>query len=71
MRSRISRIGGARLFEPNNRLLGARLQQMNHANSPVPITDVGITRAEADGLLLGRKRLLCRPGVKFARAECG
>src|SRR5437016_5222709 len=50
VRPRKSRIGAPRLFDPKDRLSGTRLQQMNHANPPIPIDDARITRAEADGL---------------------
>src|ERR1700730_10262324 len=51
-------IGSPRPFDPKDCFCGARLQQMNHANSPVPVSDVGIAWTKTDGLLLSRKRLL-------------
>ena len=45
------RIGAARFFEPDDRLVGARLQQMREPDPVIPIADAGIAGAEADGLL--------------------
>src|SRR5215813_11724605 len=42
------RTGAARLFEPDDRLVGARLKQMRQPNRIVPKAEVGITRTEAD-----------------------
>ena len=52
MRSRMNGIGVTRLFEPRDRLVGARLQQVDCANSLIPNTDQRITGAKAEGLLL-------------------
>ena len=67
------RIGAPRLLKPLDRLVGARLQQMNHANPPVQIADAGIARAEPDRLLLRHDRAFDRTGQKFAvpqRSQC-
>src|SRR6516162_5282486 len=38
-----------RLFEPESRLVDARLHQMRSPNRPIPRPDVGITGTEPDG----------------------
>ena len=38
---RKSRIGAARLFEPEDRLVDARLQQMREPNPKIPNADLG------------------------------
>ena len=48
---RFGRTGAAASFEPDDRLIGARLEQMHHPNRAVPSTDLGVAGAEADGLL--------------------
>src|ERR1700730_300295 len=68
---RLSRNGIACPFQPDDRLVGARLQQMNVPDPRIPISYVGVAGAEADGLLLGRDRLLYRPGEALAPAEIG
>src|SRR5882757_2609544 len=50
--------GAARLFEPNDRLAYARLQQMRLTDPMTPSANHGIARTEADGLLLGGDCLL-------------
>jgi hypothetical protein len=42
-----SRIGAARLFEPEDRLIDPRLQQVRFASAEVPICNPGIAWAEA------------------------
>src|ERR1700732_5113535 len=49
--SRNSRTGAARLYEPDDRLVGAGLQEVHPAYSPIEIGYKGIARAEADVLL--------------------
>ena len=71
MRHRKSRTGVARLFEPEDRLISMRLQQMYVPNPLIPNGDSRIARAEADGLLDERDHLLYRPGQEFAPAESG
>jgi len=58
-----------RLFEPDDRFLGARLQQMRHSYLLEPNAELRITRAEPDGTLDERDRLFDRPGVELALAE--
>jgi hypothetical protein len=52
------RIGAARPFEPQDRLVGARLQQMDEPNPKIPTGDLGVAGAEPDGLLLERDYFL-------------
>ena len=61
--------GRARSFEPEDRVVGARLQQMRSANLAVPPADARIAGAKADGLLRERDRLVRRTGVDPAPAE--
>src|SRR5215472_9585316 len=42
------RTGTARFFEPDDRLVDARLQQMHHPDNPVPNTDLRVPGATAD-----------------------
>jgi len=63
------RHGAARFFEPDDRVVGARLQQMYSPNQEVPVSDVGIAGIEANGLLGDRDHLVYKPGVEFASAE--
>src|SRR5438477_1237000 len=49
-----SRIGVARLFEPEYCLVIPRLQQVDHANPPVPVGQARVAGAEADGEFLRR-----------------
>src|SRR6266851_1265291 len=60
------RVRAASVGEPNDRLVGARLQQMHDPNPPIKSADVGIAGAEADGLLHERDSLLYRPGEELA-----
>jgi len=57
------------LFEPDDRLVDARLQQMHHPDGPVPNTDLRIPRATADGLLHQRDHLINRTGEELALAQ--
>ena len=65
MRGRIPGIGATRLFEPRDRLVGARLEQMHSPNIVVSNSNRGVAGAEANGLLL---ELYCL-GVGTARQE--
>src|SRR6516165_9087006 len=65
-RPRQPRIGVARPFEPGDRVVDARFQQMDHADPPTPIRQARITWAETDRLLLSRDRLLDRTSEKLA-----
>src|SRR3984893_328059 len=60
---------GAPLFEPQDRLVGARLQQMHEPNPGIPKSNVKIAGAEPEGLLLERDYLLYGPGQPLAPAE--
>ena len=55
--SRVCRTGGARLFEPGDRFVGARLQQMRCPNQKAPNAEASIARTEANGLLDDRDDL--------------
>jgi hypothetical protein len=68
---RQSGIGTARLFEPQRRLIDARLQQMRLTDSEIPNAKLGIARAEADCLLLGGDCLLYRANQEFASTDIG
>ena len=59
----------ARPFEPVDRLVRVRLQQMHERDLPIPKAERGITRAEPNGLLYQRDRLLYRPAIELALAE--
>jgi hypothetical protein len=59
----------ARFFKPDDRLVDMRLQQICGSHQVVVMADVGITRAEANGLLHQRDHLLYRSGVKLAPSE--
>jgi hypothetical protein len=71
VRKRARRIGFARLFEPHNRLVGTRLQQMGDPDPGIHIADEGIAGAEAEGLFLQRNYLLYWSGVQLAISESG
>ena len=65
-------ISVARLFEPRDRLVDARLKHMNKADREVSVGNQGIAGAEADGLLGKLDRLFARAaGQKLAPAETG
>jgi hypothetical protein len=49
---RICRIGSARSFEPEDRLVDPRLNQIRLPDPAVPQVDTLIPRAETDGLLV-------------------
>ena len=57
------------LFEPDDRLMVARLQQMHHPDGPVPNTDLRVAGAAADGLLHERDHLVNEPGEELAPAQ--
>jgi len=42
---------------------------MHETNQPIPSTEPGITRAEPNGALYERDRLLYRSGIELAVAE--
>ena len=48
------RSGVARLFVPDDCLLGAHLQEVREPDPEIKKTDLGIARTEPDGLFLGR-----------------
>ena len=58
MNGKVFRLAAACLFEPNDRLIGARLQQMHKPDPAIPKPNGRIVGAEADGLLLERDYLL-------------
>jgi hypothetical protein len=66
---RNSRLDIARLFEPQDCLVEARLQQMRLSDPEIPQSDRGIAGAEADRLLLCRNRLIDRADKDLASAE--
>src|SRR6516162_11461217 len=69
MERRMLRHSATRLFEPCDRFACARAQQMHPADLDIKMADEGITRAEPDGLLDKRDRLLWGPGERLALAE--
>ena len=69
MMGRRLRISATGFFEPNDRLVCARFQQMHSPYPVITIVDSGIAGAESDGLLEEWDHLLYRPGVKLAPAE--
>jgi len=69
MIERLGRTGSARLFEPDDRLVGARLQQMHHSDSTVPGADIGVAGTKPYGLLHERGHFLYRPGGELAQSE--
>src|SRR5215831_3389354 len=69
MRAGKSRIAAARPLDPQDCLIQARLQEMNHADPPKPVRNIRIARAKPDGLLLRRNNLLQLPRVELAQPE--
>ena len=65
----VSRQGAARFFEPNDRLVRARLQQMHQPDLLIPISQGSIAGAEPDGLLDERDRVVYRPGEELALGQ--
>jgi hypothetical protein len=63
--------GVARLFQPYNRLIDVRLQQMCVPYPAIHTAGVRIARVEAEGLLLQRDYLLYGPTINLhsARAD--
>jgi hypothetical protein len=59
----------SRLFQPEDRLVRARLQQMHVPDLLVPDPELGITGAEPNCSLYERDRLLEGAGVELALAE--
>ena len=62
-------IRGARLLEPEDRIVDMRLQQMGFADPKIPICNGRIARAEAGGLVQERNSLAYRADVDLAPAE--
>ena len=59
----------SRLFQPEDRLVRVRLQQMHVPDLLVPDPELGITGAEPNCSLYERDRLLEGAGVELALAE--
>ena len=68
---RMPRIGVTRLFEPGDRLIGTRLQQMHASELEIPKADLRIAAAEPDDALHERDYLLYRTSEQLAKAEAG
>jgi hypothetical protein len=66
MHERHFRGGATRPFEPRDRLVRARLQEMHMPDPHIEIADAGIERTEPDGLLRERDYFLDRPGQQLA-----
>src|SRR5207248_3530547 len=66
MRAGKSWIGASCSFDPQDRLIELRLQQMNHADPPKPVRDIRIAWAQADPLLLRRDNLLQLARIELA-----
>src|SRR5271167_1924165 len=60
------RHGTARFFEPQDRLISARLRQMHAPNPRIIFADEGIAGTEADGLFYERDYLLYRSSKELA-----
>ena len=65
------RKGTFSFFEPKDRVVDIRLEQMGFANPKIPIAEQRIARAEPNGLLQERNSLLNRPDVDLASADIG
>ena len=65
----MSRIRVTRFFEPEDRCIEARLQQMHNPNPPIPVGDLAVSGAEANGLLHKRDYFLYGPGLQLAVGE--
>jgi len=59
---RFGRSGASCFLEPDDRLVGARLQQVRDPYGAVPSTDLGIAGAAAEGLFRERDDLVDRSG---------
>src|SRR5262245_55006144 len=59
----------ARLFEPADRLLDARLHKMSDADPHIPNGDHGIAGAEMDRMFMKRDDLIYLPSKQLALAE--
>ena len=70
-REREGRHGAIRLFEPDDRLVCVRLQQMHSSNEIVVPADAGIARAEANGLLPERDHLISAAASSARRNTLG
>ena len=71
MRTGQTRVCAARPFQPEDRLVNPRLQQVDHADPPIPIRQPRIARTEADRLLLRRDRFLDPARQELAYPEIG
>ena len=67
----VSRSVVARLFEPYDCFVGARLQQMHEPNPLIEKPEGVIAGTEADGLFVKRDRFLYRSGEELALAHIG
>ena len=56
----MGRHGAARLFEPNDRLVDARLEKMDSSNPEIQVADLRITRTEAESATAGLPLLSIR-----------
>src|SRR6516165_10060254 len=63
------RNGVACSFEPRDRLVGARLQQIYVPNRAIKMADAGVAGTEPDGLLLKRDYFFYRPSRQLAPCE--
>src|SRR6516225_6830146 len=59
----------ARFFEPDDRLVEMRLQQMHGPNQQVANADQRIAGAQADGFLRERDHILYRSAIELAPGE--
>ena len=69
MHERHFRGGATRPFEPRDRLVRARLQQMHMPDPHIKIADAGIARTEPDGLLREWDYFIHRLGQQLAIGE--
>jgi len=67
--NRVRRTVAARPFEPPDRLVGVRLQQMHEPNLLIKITAMGFAGAKPHRSFGERNRLLDRAGVDLAMGE--
>src|SRR4051812_18164791 len=66
MRTGQTRVRAARPFQSGDRFVHPGLQQVDHADAPIPVGQPRIARAEADRAFLGRDGLLDPACEKFA-----
>lgn len=64
-------IGITRLFEPRDRLVSARLQQVNVSKVLIPVAYERVARTQAECLLLQWDCLLKRADPKLAISDIG